>query len=532
MAIETDVLLVGAGPTGLLLGCELARRGVSFRIIDKAGSPSHQSRALTLHSRTLEVLEDFALAERAVQAGFRITATNVYRNGELLRRAELGEGACPDEPYPMVLALEQFKVEELLTGFLQEHGVTVERKVDFKTLEQDEHGVRAWLQGPEGEEQVRCRYLVGCDGARSRVRTQLGIAFEGSTYPRAYTLGEVKVEWPLQEEMHRFLGEGETVVAVPMGAGRYRFAAWEEAGQWSGEEVNHGTVGSAPTLEQLAKKVERLAPGPVTLSHASSLMRYRVGLHLASNYRHGRGFLAGDAAHVHPPTGGQGMNTGLQDAYNLGWKLAMVLAGECPEALLDSYDAERRPVGQWVLSTTHEAANLEGRHSPSRFELGERRFYSLRNRLLMARWSQVCINYRHSPIIARPDAPRNDRELQAGDRAPDGMVPDPDGQPRRLFELFRGPLHHLLVLASQDDTATLALVSQLEERFGALLQVHRVWGEQPLAVTYQATPPTLVLVRPDGYIGAKVSGKRLDWLYGYLDNCFLTPVKSDQPAAC
>ena len=336
MPFTTDVLLVGAGPTGLLLGCELARWGIPFRIIDKASSPSHQSRALTLHSRSLEVLEDFALAQRAVQAGFRITATNVYRKGELLRRAELGQGACADEPYPMVLALEQFKVEELLAGFLQEQGVTVERKVDFKRLEQDDEGVTAWLKGPDGEEQVRCRYLVGCDGARSRVRAQLGIAFEGSTYPRAYTLGEVKVDWPLQEEMHRFLGEGETVVAVPMGGGRYRFAAWEEAGPWSGEEVNHGTVGSAPTLEQLAKKVERLAPGPVTLSNPSSLMRYRVGLHLASSYRNGRGLLAGDAAHVHPPTGGQGMNTGLQDAYNLGWKLALVLRKECSESLVDS----------------------------------------------------------------------------------------------------------------------------------------------------------------------------------------------------
>jgi 2-polyprenyl-6-methoxyphenol hydroxylase-like FAD-dependent oxidoreductase len=528
---STDVLIVGAGPTGLLLACELARQGVSFRLIDRSARPSKLSRGTGIHSRSLEILDDLGLIDRIVDQGSWLPATSIYRDRELLRRIPLDHNPTPTEPYPSILILEQAKAERILTEALAAQGVEIERRCELRNFTQFADGVSVTLARKKMLERWNCRYIVGCDGPKSRVREILGIDFAGFTYPRPYLLAEVEMKWDLPPEMHRFLGDSVDLLAVPLGGDLFRLTAWENAPEDTSEnpegETLHRTMGAAPSLEQVQEMLDRTVPGISKAVEARTLLRYRIESRLASSYGSGRAFIAGDACHVHPPTGSQGLNTGFQDAYNLGWKLAAVVKGESPQPLLHSYESERRPVGHWVLNNTNQAAT-------SRFELAGRRFFMMGNKFLMARWNQLSVNYRDSSIVAQMERVTDSRALQAGDRAPDGLVMNSKEESKRLFELFRGCQHHLLVFSGVGIENLLEVVTTIQDRYARWIEVHligepsegwpsdKTWSdpEGGVAQAYSVREATAILVRPDGYVGARVGKYMGQQFLLYLEGCF------------
>src|SRR6266511_2869652 len=339
-----DALVVGAGPTGLLMGVELARHGLDCRVIDRDEHAATESRALAIQARTIEVFDDIGIVDDALARGLRAAGVNMW-SGDGERLAHITFDAM-DGPYPFVLDLPQSETEALLERRLNGLGVQVERRSELVTFEQDADGVTATVRSPAGEETVRTPWLLGCDGAHSAVRHGLGIGFEGETVDIDWGLADVFVRLPLDHrEMHMFLSEDGLVAAFPMPEGRWRLIC-EMGPAGDGPPPNPDLAFFAETLRH------RSGESGAEVSDPRWLAAFRVSERQASDVRDGRCFIAGDAAHLHSPAGGQGMNTGLQDAYNLAWKLALVQRGRASEWVLDTYELERRPVATRVVKLT------------------------------------------------------------------------------------------------------------------------------------------------------------------------------------
>jgi 2-polyprenyl-6-methoxyphenol hydroxylase-like FAD-dependent oxidoreductase len=330
MATNTQVLVVGAGPAGLFMAAELNRHGVSCRIIDKNDGPTRDSRAASIQARTLEILESIGLADEFVQAGNICHAAATYTSDhKLIKYLTFDE---LDSAFPFVLQLPQSQTERIVARYLARLGTEVERRVEVVAFEQDEDGVRATLQPADaGQETAHASYLVACDGAHSPVRHALGVSFSGDDYPTDFMTADVQVDWKLPRDQHAFFFAAEGMLAFfPLPRGRATIAA--DIGPAQG---HHAPLGE-PALEDLQAIFNARTPGGV-LSDPIWKMYYRVHCRQAERYQVGHVFLVGDAAHVSSNIGGQGMNTGMQDAYNLGWKLGLVLNARSPAILLDSY---------------------------------------------------------------------------------------------------------------------------------------------------------------------------------------------------
>lgn len=508
----TDILVVGAGPVGLTAAIELRRRGVETRIVDRLEEPPQYAKAVGIQPRTLEVWEDMGIAGTMLDASTPFEGQIVYVNGAEVARMTLE--LPPDVPYAFV-GLPQYETERLLAEHLVRLGGWVERGVELRSLEQDGDGVTAILAGPDGDETVRCRYLAGCDGAHSVVRKQLGIGFEGDRFPEEYMLGDVEVDWSLPHTygiraMHNS-EDGTTddiLVCIPLpGHGRYRMSMLVPP-DLAGTGVDHGFASDrpAPTLGHIQAVLDRLAPEPATARNLRWSSVFRISHRLVDRYSAGRVFLCGDAAHIHPPTGAQGMNTGIQDAYNLGWKLALAVDRVAAPGLLDSYHAERRPVGEEVVGRTV-------RHAREGFEADPDDPSTV-----IRREAQLLVGYPESPLVTADGS--FDAGPVPGARAPDarGLRRTSVAFPVRLFDVLRGAGHVLLLYA--DDASQLAglepLAAEARERAHGRLDVHAVLApgvergdiqlplledaEGELRVAYGASGTCAFLVRPDGYL--------------------------------
>ena len=315
------VLVVGAGPTGLALGLDLARRDVPVRVIDKAPAYFTGSRGKGLQDRTLEVFADLGVRDQVLAAGRYLTMRQ-YVDGKFSREIESTS-----------LIIPQWKVEEALRDELAEHGVKVELDTELLALD-----------GTTSKGRIEADYIVGCDGGRSTVRKLLGVPFEGVSGEgdHAMLLGDVEVDGLDADAWHMWIGQGF-----------YALAPFRTVPQWQVQIVSPDSPNLEPSLEVFQRLFDEMVGLPgVRLSNPTWLSTYRVNIRMVRNFRVGNVFLAGDAAHVHPPAGGLGMNTGIQDAYNLGWKLAAVLNGEAGDELLDTYESERRPIAEWTLGTS------------------------------------------------------------------------------------------------------------------------------------------------------------------------------------
>jgi 2-polyprenyl-6-methoxyphenol hydroxylase-like FAD-dependent oxidoreductase len=465
--VETGVLVSGAGAAGLTLGIDLARRGVPFVLVDKAPHPFIGSRGKGIQPRSQEVFEDLGVIDRIVAAGGEYPMQRYYTDdGPVERPTVQLSAATPAEPYMIPLLVPQFLTERVLRDRLAELGHAPRYGHELVGFEQDGDGVTARVATPDGERVVRAGYLVGTDGGSSFVRKALGIGFEGKTLGVRAIVADVYAEGLSADVWHRW-GE-DTAAQVSMcplyGTEMFQLQAPVPF------DVDFDL--SAEGLTAFLR--ERTGRDDMTITSVSWASVFSMNARLAGTYRQDRVFLAGDAAHVHPPTGGQGLNTSLQDAYNLGWKLAAVLGG-ADESLLATYEEERRPVAEEVLG------------------LSTRLLRTDRQRMIRGReGSQLDVGYPYSSLAAAD--PDRDKGVLAGDRAPDAPVTGAGGLPTRLFTLFQGP--HWTLLGYETE-------SVLPARAG--LHIHRIGGDihdtaGHVRDTYGLTPGEWVLVRPDGYV--------------------------------
>jgi 2-polyprenyl-6-methoxyphenol hydroxylase-like FAD-dependent oxidoreductase len=510
MKTRTEVLIVGAGPVGLLLATELSRDGVEVMLIDRLAERSFFCKALGVTPRTLEIFDDLGIAQDAIDAGVWLRGITSFNDG----KAGPSLDVPTDLPFGS-LSLAQFDTERLLEACLHRHGGSVAYGRTLTGFTADADGVSAQVSGPGGETQaIECRWLVGCDGAHSKVRATLGLDFEGGQYPQTFMLADLEIDWELPRgRLYRFNhgapgDAGRTsLVAVPVhGNGRrYRLSTVLPDSPESGDAAEASTP---PGLEQIISLMGKLLPEGTVLSslHWSSV--YRVSHRIVPAYARGSVFLAGDAAHLHPPVGGQGMNTGLQDAHNLAWKLTLASRGLATPALLDSYSAERHAVGLDVVQNTSRALND---------------VLALRPQMPGMRETQLLIGYRGSAVVRDERADAAAAPLAAGDRVPDaGQLRRPFiGLPFRLHErLGRG--RHVLLGFLGDDTAvadTLArMLGIVRSVFGeaasgfAIAPADAIVAEREdlpiltdaggeFAVAFAARAGMVWLVRPDGHIG-------------------------------
>ncbi|MGY1733850.1 FAD-dependent monooxygenase [Geodermatophilus sp. SYSU D01045] len=540
-----EVLVVGAGPAGLTHAIELARRGVAVRVVDKRPEASTQAdKAIGIHCRTMEIWEDQGIVTEAMDAGIWLHGQTVFVNGEQTHQVDWA--GLDELPYAH-LGLPQYETERILLGRLTSLGVVVERGVELVAFTQDDEGVTAQLRHRSGEgETTRAQYLVGCDGAHSAVRSGLGLRFEGglSMFPQLFMLGDVDVDWDLPAgHLVRFVRiENEDdftgmLVCVPLkGRNRYRIATlapqrWQDA-------VGSGVVPPGfwqeyepPTLADMQAAIDDLGPPGTTASNLrwSSIFRIKHGI--VDRYRGGRAFVAGDAAHLHPPAGGQGMNTGIQDAWNLGWKLALAVRGLAAPGLLDSYEAERRPAGKMIVDRAVAIAftdemDMEDEKAQFLLEM------------------QMTMNYAGSPLVG--ETPGFTAGPEPGHRAPDvqGLRRFGVAHPLRLFDLTRGTRSTLLLAA--DATASEEQVSDLEKLAVAVRQQTRGEVAAYLVAAPDARVPFLVdlpvvrdaegafaaaygtagagtaayLVRPDGHVGFRSRPLDEDALLDHLAGVF------------
>lgn len=473
-----DVLICGAGAAGLTLAIELARRGLSFRLIERMEKPFHGSRGKGIQPRTQEIFEDLGILDRLVASGGTYPPMRVYgADGSRLEK-DLGEGAGPSpaEPYHVALMVPQFLTERIMRERLAELGGQVEFGCELVGFEQDGKGVIARLASSAGQETIRCRYLAGADGGRSFVRETLGVEFPGRTLGVRAIVADIALTGLGRDVWHQFNeGDFERMVAIcPLaGTGLFQLQAPVPA---------EGEVDlSAQGIGRLI--AHRTGCRDVQVQSVAWASAYVMNARLAGRYRVGRVFLVGDAAHIHPPTGGQGLNTSVQDAYNLGWKLSAALGGADNE-LLDTYEAERRPVAEAMLglSTRLLDAQVQGRMQRGR------------------EVRQLDIGYPDSPL-SRQLVERNG-SLRAGARAPDAPILGAAGQPSRLFQLFKGT-HWTLLMDAAGTEPPPRRPGLHVHRIGPCGDVIDAWGCVRDAL--ELAPGECVLIRPDGYIGAFVT---------------------------
>jgi 2-polyprenyl-6-methoxyphenol hydroxylase-like FAD-dependent oxidoreductase len=344
--MSTQVLIVGAGPTGLVLAIALARRGVTVRIIDKNSGPGQASRAMAVHARTLEFYHQLGFAEVVVNQGIKIDTLHLREHGDDIAQLDLNDIGTGLSPYPFVLAYPQDDHERLLVAQLQAEGVEVEWNTELESFTQDEWGVRATLER-DGERLASSSiYLCGCDGARSRVRESLKLEFAGGTYDHLYYVADVHTSGPANQELRVHLGANTLALMLPVRSrGMQRLIG-----------ILPDDAPPSPDFEAVRPMLEPLLG--IQVDQVNWFSTYRVHHRVAARFRVDRCFLAGDAGHIHSPAGGQGMNTGIGDAINLAWKLSHVLQGRADTALLDSYEAERIVFARKLVITTDRAFQL------------------------------------------------------------------------------------------------------------------------------------------------------------------------------
>ncbi|WP_079424438.1 MULTISPECIES: FAD-dependent monooxygenase [Streptomyces] len=536
-----DVLVVGAGPVGLTAAVELRRRGVSCRIVDRLPARLPYAKAVGIQPRTLELWDRAGMIGDVLDAAVPLRGQLVHVDGE--EREPLRLALPPEVPYGFA-ALPQYETERILEARLARFGTGIERETELVSFTQDADGVSVLLTGRGGGEELRTRYLVGCDGAHSTVRKQLGLGFEGGAFPEEYMLADVEADWDLpygytlRAVHHGTDGKvDDLLVAIPLpGPGRYRMSMLVppelsvSAAPAAGDGVAHGLEGSrAPALADIQAVLDRMAPRPVTVSAMRWSSVFRISHRIVDRYAAGRVFVAGDAAHIHPPTGAQGMNTGIQDAWNLAWKLALAVGGSAHPGLPASYDAERRPVGEEVVGRTV-------RHARQDLGAGDRQTTAL------LREAQLLVGYPDSPVVVRPSPGEADGTGPGpGERAPDcgGLAGEVPAYPLRLFDLLRDREHVLLVYT---DGAWDAYVPGLAALTGGSpagrLTAYAVLteggtapaGATPMpvyrdargefALRYGVRAPTAFVVRPDGYLGARLCPPAAEGLAGYLAGVF------------
>jgi 2-polyprenyl-6-methoxyphenol hydroxylase-like FAD-dependent oxidoreductase len=508
-----DVLVVGAGPTGLMLAAELATMGVRSRLIDRARDRVRESRALAIQPRSLEVLARIGITDQLVESGNQAVQVCIHA-GPRETSVPLFDLGMADTAYPYLLFLSQAETERIIGERLADLGVVVERGVELVDLRSDNDAVTARLRRDDGpDEQISVRYVVGADGAHSRVRELAGIGFEGGSYPQSFVLADCEADGIAPDGAHAFLSDRGMLFFFPLGSPvGWRLLAMRPLS-------DRTPADAAVTLREVQTLADAYTDGTVRLHDPLWMTNFRLHHRAANRYRSGRMFLAGDAAHIHSPAGAQGMNTGIQDAVNLGWKLAHAVGGRCDSTILDTYEPERAPVGRTVLRFTDRAFTIatsdarlirfaRTRVAPILLPLAlkPRAIRAYAFRML----SQLAIRYRASALsLDGPGSPR--RGPRAGDRLPDGPV-SRNGRQTRLHAVIASPGWHLIRCGPANAWPRAEHVS-ISDRHTGLMSVHHlsatsgpgmltdIDGRMLRRLGLGTGGSAQYLVRPDGHIG-------------------------------
>lgn len=529
----SDLLIVGAGPVGLTMALACSRQGVSFRIIDKLPAPSGLSKALAVWSASLEMLDVLGLAQSFIARSIPGKGIRISRGKRLL--IEVPAGYKLDSPFPQMLLLPQSESEAILTEALAARGISIERGVELVSLEQSSSSVTAGFQRDgrdAGEEKFR--WITACDGAHSKVRHLLGAGFEGAALAEIFVLCDAEIEGDIAEGFaHLFWSDSGLLAIFPVRKNIWRIISTRTP----------GSPDADPELPELQALLDERGPGGWTLRSPTWLSKFHISERKASHYRHGRVFLAGDAAHVHSPAGGQGMNTGMQDVFNLAWKLSLVASGHGREdVLLDTYHDERSPVAEKVLRDSGRMIRSNFVRNPvTRFlRDGIVRVAGHSGKLkqtMIRSLSGLDICYLPGALVAE------DRHWQE-DWRPHGFAPGSrprdvtvfrDGRPDSLFREMHSPFFTLILFSGRKpiyrDVDRLAAVSLVAAAYDGLVRVLRIWcGNHPPSPEwlidrdaaahkkFGVDLPAFYLVRPDQFVALRsqpAEGRVLHaWLAG------------------
>ncbi len=505
--MDTDVLIVGAGPTGLMLANQLGRRSVRALIIDRHAGPSLQTRALGVQARTLEIYAKLGIVDRALELGKPATGGNIWAQGRKMARVPLGDAGRALTPYPYILVLGQDDNERIMGERLRDFGMPVQWNTELVGLEQEPARVTATLKRPDGSTTaMTAAWVAGCDGAHSAVRERCGITFPGAPYEHVFFVADTQATGSMvPDEVNVYLWREGFHLFFPLRGNDH----WRVVGIVPPELRDKSDI----TFESVLPSVRSEAGSGLSFTECSWFSTYRIAHRSAARFRDRRCFLLGDAAHIHSPVGAQGMNTGLQDAYNLAWKLALVVGGRADMALLDSYEEERVPIARQLLNTTDRAFKLVVSDSRLaglfRTELLARiaAFAMSFERIQRAAFrvvSQTGIHYRNGPLSQTQDG-LADSAPRAGDRFPWLRLRLKAGSTiADLFDELDDTRFNLLVVGQPPLPDAIPSLDQL-------LRVHVIPDDADNAAELaraQIPRPSFYLVRPDGHIG--LCGARLD----------------------
>ncbi|MBX3415802.1 MAG: FAD-dependent monooxygenase [Pirellulales bacterium] len=544
-----DVFIAGAGPVGLTMAAALQAQGLRCRIIDKAPRPTDKSKALVVWSRTLELLNGLGLAETFLAAGMKVDGASIYGNGKRYVHLEIDNIASR---FNFPLMIPQSETERLLSEHLAAQGIVVDREVELISFTAGDREVTGELRHADGTtEMFSTPWLIGCDGAHSAVRHGLGLEFEGVAEPDDWMLADVHLSGPIAEnEISIYWHEKGLLVFFPITPGRFRMVADLGPSAASARPAD-------PTLEEVQAMIDERGPTGIMATHPVWLAGFRINERKVRDYRVGRVMLAGDAAHIHSPAGGQGMNTGMQDAFNLAWKLALVQRGLADEnVLLGSYSEERSAIGDQVLNAASRVTTMATLRNPvAQFVrnhiagiVGSFGFVQdkIKNALC-----ELAINYRGA-TLSREDWHTGEiihrgAGIPTGDRLPDArIVCATTGEDISLHNALHAVKHHLLLLPGSegaDGIANLATIARqvraaypqviaplfvlpVEEGQGAALEA--TGGikacldiDAAIHAAHHAHHATLIVVRPDGYIGYRAQPATADGVLAYLGSYLL-----------
>lgn len=543
--VRINVLIVGAGPTGLMMASELLRHGITCRLIDKVVSPSSHSKAIAIQARTLELLHQSGLADLFLNEGLKLHAGTIFSNKKRVAHIEFKH--IPS-PFPYVLSLEQSQTEALFAKHLRSKGLRIERGVELTSFKQQDAYVEATLRHASGlEERILTDWVIGCDGAHSILRKGIGAKFKGQTFSDVFSLADVEILWDLaHDQVAAFIESKGVMAALPLpGDNRYRliFQLKRCRDLLKGGSPQEGIIDPSmtppPTFEEVKETLFRCLGKEVEVRNPEWLANFHINSRLASMYRDDRIFLAGDAAHIHSPVGGQGMNTGLQDAFNLAWKLALVQKGKAHPSLLDSYQTERYEVGEKLLKMTEWASFTVTLHNPllvsiRNFILRHVTHFHFAQRKITGELSELSIHYPNSPLNHEHGPFMG--TLKPGDRAPNGIVLLQD-RITSLFDLWKEIPECILLFFTGDRTDTIDAMEQLAEELEARYPIKafiiasnppiktstRLLLDPDLKVheTYGTDEPSIYLIRPDLYISYRQTGIKKECVEDYLKN-FIT----------
>ena len=505
--MQTDVLIVGAGPTGLSLARQLARFGVDFVVVDKREGTTPHSKAIGVQARTLEIYDQIGLADELINKGWIANKARLIGGGEVRGEIDFGGFGSGLSPFPFLLVVEQGVHEKIVYDDLKKAGRDVRWLTEMLVFSTNEDRVTAQIRSNGEVETIEAKYLVGCDGAHSPVRRALGLKFEGSTFERLFYVADVEIDWEFAHDaLHVNLGEDTLTAFFPMVGDR----RWRIVGTFpEGHDKDAGEI----LFDEIERRVAQDTSLKFDITKVNWFSVYKVHSRAVERFSSGRCFLAGDAAHIHTPAGAQGMNTGIQDGYNLAWKLAEVLNHRADPSLLETYNEERLPNARRLLNTTDRmfdfAASDEWLISFVRknifpyvanFALG---FDSVRQ-IVFPLLSQIGINYRESSLSKNVGA----FSVQAGDR-----MPWFETGGRSIYDFLREPRFDLIMFSNEGSEPP-----PIPEDWQTRIDSHSFPLDEATREHFDREDPFYVVLRPDNYIGMISGDLSPDVLAHYLMN--------------